>query len=55
MHIYILTPFQIIIRLIFLTSSLTTHCIQKFMQSITFFVMTCFVNKKIFKDDLNLH
>jgi len=43
----ILPPFQIIGRLIFSTSSLTTCFIQKFVQNITSFVVTCFINISI--------
>ena len=40
----ILPPFQIIGRLTFLTSNLTTRLIQKFMQNITSFVVDRFIN-----------
>ena len=41
---FILPPFKIIIRLAFLTSSLTTPLIQNFEKNITSFVMTYFIN-----------
>ena len=42
---YILNPFQIVSRLTFLISSLTTRLIQSFIQNITFFVVYWFINK----------
>jgi len=52
---YLLSPFQIIGRLTFLTLSLTTCFIQKFAQNITSFVVACFINTYIFfKNNLNL-
>jgi len=50
----ILNPFQIIICLTFFTLSLTTRLIQKFIQNITSFAVACFINKKFFKNNLNL-
>ena len=40
----LLSPFQIIGHLIFLTPNLTTYHIQKFVQNIISFVGTCFIN-----------
>jgi hypothetical protein len=44
-YMYTLNSSQIIRRLTFLTLSLTTRLIQKFMQNITSFVMAWFINK----------
>jgi hypothetical protein len=41
----ILNPFQIIVHLTFMTPSLTTHLIQKYVRNITYFVVACFINK----------
>ena len=38
--VLVLPPFQITVCLIFLTPSLTTHLIQKFVENITSFVLT---------------
>jgi hypothetical protein len=41
----VLNPSQIVSRLTFLISSLTTRLIQSFVQNITFFVVYWFINK----------
>ena len=48
------SPFQIVGRLTFLTLSLTTRIILKFVQNITSFVVVCFINTSSFKNNLNL-
>ena len=40
----VLPPFQIVGRLIFSTSNLITHLIQKFVQNTTSFVVAIFIN-----------
>jgi len=42
----VLPPFQIIGGLTFLTPSLTTRLIQKFVENITYFVVGCFINTR---------
>ena len=42
----LLLPFQIIGRLIFLTPSLTTRLILKFLQNVTSFVVSSFINTR---------
>ena len=49
-----LPQFQIVGRLTFLISSLTTRLIQKFVQNITFFCCGLLYQYMIFKNDLNL-
>jgi len=49
----LLSPFQIIITLIFLTPSLTTSLIQILMQISLLFVVVCFINNFL-KNNLNL-
>jgi len=41
----VLNPSQIVSRLTFLISSLTTRLIQSFVQNITFFVVYWFINR----------
>jgi hypothetical protein len=45
MSYQVLPPSQIIRRLTFLTSSLTTRLIQKFVQNINSFIVAWYINK----------
>jgi hypothetical protein len=49
LHNVLLPPFRIIVRLTFPPSTYSNN-----YADIILFVMTCFINKKSFKNDLNL-